>query len=322
MSNNPLKIIPSADKTEKWVSDRKNQRQEATAKFNRLWLINPEQFNPLRNCMEVERVARTVALFPDLIDKKAADLGCGDGIISLQLRDNGATVDAVDVAVNALKHFEKHDCARIQLFQDYVPRTKLADDRYDLVVATELVAYLPKEEYRLFMSELARIVKANGKVICSTPIDTRSSDALERFAELSETEFQIDEWTFSYHKYWLWLNHLLDSPSRYVRASKDTDYRNLKLQERSGFSKTWFRWNSSRYLAWFWKIESVITNPLYRGFVKSRSLLLGLESLCKSISGSNGISHAIWIGKRRPLVEFTPKDDQPVERKGKQQVWE
>jgi 2-polyprenyl-3-methyl-5-hydroxy-6-metoxy-1,4-benzoquinol methylase len=322
MTDNPLKVVPIAQKKEAWVSEKKSNRQEAIAKFNRLWLINPEQFNPLKNCMEIERIARTVALFPDIAGKVVVDLGCGEGVLTRQLCDKGAYVDAVDVSTNALKALQQGDCTHITPLQDYVPRTKLTDDKYDLVVATELVAYLPKEEFRLFMSELSRLVKANGKVICSTPFAMDSTDAIDRFIDLSETEFQIDEWKFSYHLYWLRINNFLDAPARFARASKDADYRKLKLEERSGFYKNWFRWNSSKYLAWLWKLKSYISIPIHSAFKNNKSLLLWLEKMCKAVASTDGISHVIWIGKRRPLVEFTPKDEQEVERKGKKQVWE
>lgn len=322
MAENPLRIIPSNGSKESWISEKKSNRQEATAKFNRLWLINPEQFNPLRNCLETERIARTCALLPELTEKKVADLGCGEGVLSRQLRDRGAKVTAVDVSANALKELQKYDCTRIEGTQDYVPRTKLMDDTYDLVVATDLIAYIHSEEYRLFMSELARIVKANGHVICSTPIDTDSVDALERFIDLTETEFQVEEWKFSYHKYWLHINNFLDAPVRFARAGNNADYRNLKLIERRGFSRTWFRWNSGAYISKLWKIISFVSAPVHTLFKNNRSILLGLEKLCKAISSFAGISHVMWIAKRRPLVEYTPVSEQPEERKGKKQIWE
>lgn len=322
MAENPLKIVSTEKKKESWASDTKSPRQEAIAKFNRLWLINPQQFNPLRNCLEEERIERTVSLFPDLKEKKAVDLGCGSGVISRQIRDRGASVDAVDVAVNALKELEKLNFTGITPLQDYVPRTKLKDDSYDLVVAADLVAYLPPAEYRLFMSELARLVKPGGKVVCSTPIDIYSTDSLERFVVLSETEFQLDHWIFSHHKYWLKLNNFLDAPARFSRAGSNADYRNLKLQERKGFSRSWFIWNSSAPLSLFWKAVSLISVPIHTLFKNSRFVLLALEKLCKAIASQSGISHAIWIGIRRPLVEYTPPSEQPKVRLGKQQVWE
>lgn len=322
MAENPLKIVESGPKKENWVSDKKNPRQEAIAKFNRLWLINPEQFDPMRNSMEKIRIERTVSLFPDLKGKRAADLGCGSGVLSRLIRDHGASVDAVDVATNALKELEKSNCSGITPLQDYVPRTKLSDDTYDLVIAAELVAYLPVDEYRLFMSELARIVKPGAKVICSTPIDIYSTDSLERFINLSETEFQPDEWKLSYHKYWIKLNDLLDAPLRFAHAGSDADYRNLKIQERNGFTKTWFRWNSARPICYLWKVVSLISGPIHSLYKNSRFILISLEKICKAIASQTGISHAIWIGVRRPLVEYTPPSEQPKVHLGKKQVWE
>lgn len=322
MDDNPLKIVSTSDKKEGWVSSKSNNRTEAIARFDRLWLQNPEQFNPERNCMEQERIERTAALFPELNGCVAADLGCGLGTLSRLMRDAGATVTAVDVSANALKALKEWDATRISAEQDYVPRTKLIDDSYDLALGTELVAYLPHQEYRLFMSELARLVKPDGNVICSTPIDINSVDSLERFIELSETEFKPTTWKLSYHKYWIKLHDFIAAPSRYVRAGRDAQYRTEKLEEREGFGKVWFRWNSSKPLVFLWMVIRLVSAPLHSVVKRSRWLLLTLERMCKAISSTAGISHAIWIGKRRPLVEYTPPEEQPEVHLGKKQVWE
>jgi hypothetical protein len=64
MANNPLTIIsvtpPSPQKMP--LPSRLTRRRELQAKFERLWLLEPEQFNPLRNCMQRERLERTYQL--------------------------------------------------------------------------------------------------------------------------------------------------------------------------------------------------------------------------------------------------------------------
>lgn len=320
--DNPLKIVGSSNQKESWASSKNNSRQEAIAKFNRLWLINPSQFDPNRNVMEMERIRRTEAILPDIEGKRVVDLGCAGGTMSCLMRDKGAIVEAVDVSSRALELINLYECAAIDFIQDYVPRTKLTDSTYDLVLASDLIAYIPEQEYRLFMSELSRLVKPDGFVVCSTPIDIYSVDSLERFIVLSETEFAMVRWKFSYHNYWLKVNNFLAAPERYVKAADDPDYRRLKLQERTGFSKRWFEWNSQAPLSLLWRLKSYFTIPVHRWFKKNRFILLSLEKLCKTIASESGISHAIWLGKRRPFIEYTPVKEQPIERKGKKQVWE
>src|ERR1700722_3640338 len=106
IEKNPLKII-ATERLQTTInpSNTKSTREEIQARFEKMWKLDPEQFDPSRNCMERERVRRTM----DLIDKhvslegkKAVDLGCGSGALSLELSKSCATVDAVDAASLAL----------------------------------------------------------------------------------------------------------------------------------------------------------------------------------------------------------------------------
>ncbi len=184
----------------------KARRQEAQAYFDRLWLVDAESMNPLRNCMERERLDRTVRLAKShvaLDHKRVVDLGCAAGVMTRMLRDEDTQIDAVDISGNALKKLKEQDMTNILPVQDYVPMTTLKDDAYDLVVCTELIADLKPQEYRLLISELARLVKPEGYVVCSTAVDINSEDALQKFRDLAETELQIDEWVVSYHRLYI-----------------------------------------------------------------------------------------------------------------------
>lgn len=325
--HNPLKIVETESKAkpEGWIKGKHNYRQETQAKFDRLWHTDAWQFDPLRIAMERERLQRTMELIErhvKLREKKVVDLGCGSGIFSKRLRDQGAAVEAVDISTYAIAALEKESAENIKTSIDYVPRTSLPDEGYDLVVASELIAYLHIEEHRLFISELARIVKPSGMVIASTPLDINSDDALQRYGVLSETEFVITEWKLSHHKFWIRLHDFLAAPERFARARTNPSYRNQKLAQRFGFSKFWFKINSAIPLAFIWAGVQYLTRPLNAWSSQSNGLLLFLEKLCRSLSPVRGISHAIWIGKRRPLVEKTPVEDRPIDRPGKKQIWE
>ena len=152
MKNDPLNILsPSKDEEDSASSSAPSARQilrkEAQAKYERLWLQNPEKFNPMRTCLKQEDLNRAWKMIKEakpLKGMRAVDLGCGYGILTLRMRDAGAElVDAVDIASQALRKLELHDMTRIRPFQDYVPYTHLEDNAYDLVVCTELIAELP-----------------------------------------------------------------------------------------------------------------------------------------------------------------------------------
>jgi 2-polyprenyl-3-methyl-5-hydroxy-6-metoxy-1,4-benzoquinol methylase len=329
MERNPLRIVA----TEKAQINGKNslkitkpnRRDEMRAKMERLWHQNPESFDPLRNCMERERLERTEKIIKEttsLGGKLVADLGCGGGEFSRRLRDQAATLHAVDVATNALQKLKENDMLNIIPIQDCLPTTLLKDDTYDIVVCTEVIAYLNPDEYRLLFSELSRLIKPNGYVVCSTALDIDTEDPVERFAALAETEFTIEKWVLSYHAFYIRLVNFFEAPSRFVRANRSPEYRQDELNKRKGWKRLWFRWNSSPVLSKFWLVVQWVTAPITSLFRQNKSLMLKMERFCRFLWNTSGISHALFIGKKRPLDFPLPPEEKPRELKHKKQVWE
>lgn len=195
----------------RFFQQRSHRSVEMRARFERLWLLDPEQFNPLSNCMEKERLDRTERLiqhYVTLKDKMVCDIGCGTGIFAKRLRDGGAQVVAVDIAENALKHVRQGDCEHIETRQDAMPMTNLPDNGFDVMVCMDLIAELPKDDYRLFFSELARILKPTGYVVCSTPIDIDTEEGVHLFLDLVQTEFDVVDIVSSHHALYLKIKRL------------------------------------------------------------------------------------------------------------------
>lgn len=325
MANNRLNVIAvSAEAESNEKPQRKRYRDEASARFEREWLIDSEQFNPMRNARERERIKRTLELVAEYFSPagcKVVDLGCGWGTLTEHLAQQGAQIDAVDIALHALNRIKEKHISNVTAIQDYVPNTKLQDDHYDLCLSTELIACLTADQYRLYFSELARLIHQKGLVVCSTAIDIHSDDALARFASLAETEFQIKKWIFSYHALHIRICNFLSIPKHYAKAKKDPEYRQKELDKRHSFAKWWFKFNSSIVLGSLWNAFSILLRPLLRFIEQSPSILNKTEQLCRFIWSDSGISHAIFIGNRHSLIE--PHQEEPaVERKHRKEVWE
>ena len=329
MNDNRLKIVAvdssKAKESKRDYAGGKNRRLEAQVIYDHLWQTDPMHLSPLRNIMERTRLERTHALVNSelsLEGKRAVDLGCGNGIFALRLAENGAQVDTVDISQKALQLVKELKNEGLTPLHDYVPMTKLHDNSYDLVVCTELIAYLKQDEYRLLFSELARIVKNDGFIVCSTALDINSEGALERFAGLAETEIETLRWTISYHRCWIRIKELFEAPARFVRASQDIEYKERELKSLKPLAQSWFRMNSQVPFVYFWSLLKFLLSPFLSFIKTNKAFLLRLERICKFFWGEAGISHAMLIGKRRPLFIELPPNERPKEHKHKKQVWE
>lgn len=193
----PLKVLKPTEYDSSGKT-RASRRALAEAKYDLEWKQKPT------SALLQEQIDRTKSLFLDEIQGKSlVELGCGDGALSKAAALAGAYVTATDISTHALKRLEGIE--RIKPEKHFVPFTTLPDSAFDYVIAANLVAELPHDEVRLFFSELARLVKKDGKIVVSTPLDTASDEALELFLHFAETELQIESIVLSYHRIYLWI---------------------------------------------------------------------------------------------------------------------
>lgn len=301
------------------------RRQEVEATMERLWLTEPEQFNTERSGVQRKRVASTIKTIKDhinLLGKRCADLGCGAGTISHLLCNEGARIDAVDIASRALELLKAKGLQNVAAIQDCLPATRLEDGVYDLVVCTETIGYLQPNEYRLLFAELSRLVTKNGIVVCSTPLDIYSENALERFSALAETEFEIDEWILCYDRLWMKCCWFFEAPALYIKSSADTLERKKELKKRKGLGRWWFQANTTKSMAMLWRLLEPLSSHIAFAIKQSDLLIAFFEKCTKFLWDESGISHALFVGKRRPLAFPLPPTEMPMEPKHKREVWD
>lgn len=203
----PLKQIAAVDIPLASTS-RPSKRNLAEAAYEKKWLQEPEQFNPERTVLSLDYHKKVLNKLQDVIGKKCVDLGMGYGLISKALAASGAEVTAVDIAPSLVQRLTGIE--NLHAEQHFIPYTSLPDNAFDWVIAANLIAELPEMEHRLFFSELARIVKPEGSILVSTPIDIDSEDALQRFLYLAQTELNIETFEVCHHRLYLrllnWIN--------------------------------------------------------------------------------------------------------------------
>lgn len=324
----PLKVIQPDESIKGFEgSALKQRRVERTAYFERVWKEDPERFETDHTSIGHNRIERTKNMIENCHPKEgqtATDLGCGPGYYSIWLAKKGLQVDAVDIASLALERLKTLDLPNLRLKQDYVPYTQLSDDFYDYVICADLIGYLHPGEYRMLFSELARIVKPKGYVICSTPLELESDDALARFLQLAETEFEILNNSFAYDRFYIHVLDFLAWPRRIERASGNPHYRKESIEKRKGISRGLFKMFSTPYLSYLWKAVAALFNPISRIADKSDSLRQWCQKFTRFFWQDNGITHVISLAKRRSILNTdtheVPHDVQ--EHRTKRTVWE
>lgn len=211
----PLKVLKPTE-YDSSSKTRASKRALAIAKYDLAWEKTPQQFDSSRTAYLQEQVKRTKSLFlHDVKGKTIVDLGCGDGAISRSSALAGADVIAADISKHALEGLEGIEGIKPEIH--FIPFTTLPDSAFDYVIASNLIAELPHEEVRLFFSELARLVKREGKIIVSTSLDTSTEEALDLFLHFAQIELQIETIVLSYHRLYLRILPILPS---FLRKSK------------------------------------------------------------------------------------------------------
>jgi len=112
-----------------------------------------------------EKLAIIRSLLPDLAGKTCLDLGCARGTISYFMKEEGGTwihedLDYSNVAATR---------ALVGPTAAVIPPTALPhpDNCFDLIVSLDIIEHL--QDDRMFLGEMARVLKPAGRLILSTP---------------------------------------------------------------------------------------------------------------------------------------------------------
>lgn len=117
---------------------------------------------------------------------KACDIGCG----LLPLSDSYPNkVDLFDVSSYVESKLKSKSIACQSAVFPYLD---IPDKSYDVVICFDLLCQLPSSQYRLAISELARITSPTGRLLLSVHLDGKTNDAGSKVLELVNTEYDID----------------------------------------------------------------------------------------------------------------------------------
>lgn len=120
---------------------------------------------------------KVIKLASNVKGQKVLDVGCGSGVFMIDFAKRGAFVVGVDYSQKML------DIAKKELDIFKIPKSKyilkkadatklpFAHNEFDLIIATGLTDYLTDQEDQIFLQEAARVLKKNGTLIVSFPVE-------------------------------------------------------------------------------------------------------------------------------------------------------
>jgi len=152
-----------------------NISQEEINKFDSLahswWdpngpLKTLHQINPLR----VEFIKDNT----EIKDRKVLDIGCGAGILTVELAKHGAEVTGIDLAKQAimtakLHVLDKHKDDNLKINFRHIALDKLVDSsdtKYDIITCMEMLEHVPYPEK--IISDASNLLNDNGIIFLST----------------------------------------------------------------------------------------------------------------------------------------------------------
>ena len=148
-----------------------NIDQEEVQKFSELaekWWDKSGDFKPLHiiNPLRANYIASKI----DLSNKKVLDVGCGGGILSEALHDEGAVVTGIDAAGPGIKiaklHAEKNSKSITYIESTAEELIQNSQDRYDVVACLEVLEHVP--DPKLLVKTCIDLLRPGGKLFLST----------------------------------------------------------------------------------------------------------------------------------------------------------
>ncbi|TKX86569.1 class I SAM-dependent methyltransferase [Halorubrum sp. SS5] len=101
--------------------------------------------------------------------KQALDIGAGRGTITEYLVDKYDRVRALDIVPNESINSVRKKNKSIDFTLGKLPHLPFKSDKFDMVVCSEVLEHVKKENQESSIEELSRVVSSSGVVILSTP---------------------------------------------------------------------------------------------------------------------------------------------------------
>ena len=158
--------------------------------------LNPVRLKYIRDAIDQHWQGDEHDLKP-LAGRRAADVGCGAGLLAEPLARLGAAVTGIDAAAENIAVAREHALGQGLEIDYRVGGAEALDGRYDLVTSLEVVEHVV--DPAAFVGALAAAVAEGGLLILSTPNRTQWSRLL--MITLGEGLGQIPKGTHDWDKF-------------------------------------------------------------------------------------------------------------------------
>jgi 2-polyprenyl-6-hydroxyphenyl methylase/3-demethylubiquinone-9 3-methyltransferase len=158
--------------------------------------LNPVRLSYLRDRIDQHWGLDECSLRP-LAGRRAADVGCGAGLLAEPLARLGAEVTGVDAAPENIAAARDHALGQGLAIDYRVGSVEALEGKYDLVASLEVVEHVA--EPRIFVQGLASALADDGLLILSTP--NRTSLSRLMMIVLGEGTGRIPKGTHDWEKF-------------------------------------------------------------------------------------------------------------------------
>src|SRR5580658_3709562 len=157
--------------------------------FDAIYSADPDPWNFAASPYERGKYTLTLNAMPKPRYRSALEVGCSIGVLTRSLAARCDAVVAIDVAQAPLVEARRRcaDLPGVRFEQMFVPE-QWPDEMFDLILLSEVVYYLSREDVGRLAASVARSVDSDGSVILvhwtgSTDYPLRGDEAVTLFIE-------------------------------------------------------------------------------------------------------------------------------------------
>lgn len=137
-----------------WVYYLLDRRIGKKGRFNNLYLLDPDPFGCETYTYERQKANDLIGALHGQRFVNILDLGCGTGVLTKELSHLSKTVTAIDFSERAIDiALRKCQASNIK-FQCNDIRNLALQERYDLIVCSEVLYYLNSQELVQFLKKI------------------------------------------------------------------------------------------------------------------------------------------------------------------------